>query len=78
MFIACLKPQGNFDPNDFGWTQHPDFGGQLVYVKELSLALGRLGQRVDIITGGSKIRSGLPSPMLRTAIPDGKMSVSCA
>jgi sucrose-phosphate synthase len=50
MFIACLNPQGNFDPGDFGWTQHPDFGGQLVYVKELSLALGRLGHRVDIVT----------------------------
>jgi len=50
MLIACLNPQGNFDPRDFGWTQHPDFGGQLVYVKELSLALGRLGHRVDIIT----------------------------
>jgi sucrose-phosphate synthase len=50
MHIACLNPQGNFDPSDFGWTQHPDFGGQLVYVKELSLALGRLGHRVDIIT----------------------------
>ena len=49
MLIACLNPQGNFDPGDFGWTQHPDFGGQLVYVKELSLALGRLGHRVDII-----------------------------
>lgn len=50
MFIGCLNPQGNFDPGDFGWTQHPDFGGQLVYVKELSLALGRLGHRVDIVT----------------------------
>ena len=50
MLIACLNPQGNFDPGDFGWTQHPDFGGQLVYVKELSLALGRLGHSVDIIT----------------------------
>jgi sucrose-phosphate synthase len=50
MRIACLNPQGNFDPGDFGWTQHPDFGGQLVYVKELSLALGRLGHGVDVIT----------------------------
>jgi sucrose-phosphate synthase len=50
MHIACLNPQGNFDPGDFGWTEHPDFGGQLVYVKELSLALGRLGHAVDIIT----------------------------
>jgi sucrose-phosphate synthase len=50
MHVACLNPQGNFDPGDFGWTQHPDFGGQLVYVKELALALGQLGHRVDIIT----------------------------
>jgi sucrose-phosphate synthase len=50
MLVACLNPQGNFDPGDFGWTQHPDFGGQLVYVKEMSLALGRLGHQVDIIT----------------------------
>jgi sucrose-phosphate synthase len=50
MHAACLNPQGNFDPNDLGWTQHPDFGGQLVYVKELALALGQLGHRVDIIT----------------------------
>jgi sucrose-phosphate synthase len=50
MRIACLNPQGNFDPKNSRWTEHPDFGGQLVYVKELSLALERLGQRVDIIT----------------------------
>ena len=50
MHIAFLNPQGNFDPTDRGWTEHPDFGGQLVYVKELALALGRLGHRVDVIT----------------------------
>ncbi len=50
MNIAFLNPQGNFDPTDFGWTEHPDFGGQLVYVKELALAIGDLGHRVDIIT----------------------------
>ncbi|UCF99714.1 MAG: glycosyltransferase [Spirochaetaceae bacterium] len=50
MFVGCLNPQGNFDPGDYGWTQHPDFGGQLVYVKELALALSALGQRVDILT----------------------------
>lgn len=50
MHVAFLNPQGNFDPGDCGWTQHPDFGGQLVYVKELSLALGQLGHRVDIVT----------------------------
>lgn len=50
MFVAFLNPQGNFDPNDSYWTMHPDFGGQLVYVKEVTLALGRWGHRVDIVT----------------------------
>ena len=50
MHIAFLNPQGNFDPEDRYWTEHPDFGGQLVYVKEVSLALGRLGHQVDILT----------------------------
>lgn len=50
MHIAFLNPQGNFDSTDFGWTQHPDFGGQLVYVKELALAISQLDHRVDIIT----------------------------
>jgi sucrose-phosphate synthase len=48
--IAFLNPQGNFDPTDRGWTEHPDFGGQLVYVKEVALALGRQGHLVDILT----------------------------
>lgn len=50
MHLAFLNPQGNFDAADSFWTEHPDFGGQLVYVKELALALGRLGHRVDILT----------------------------
>jgi len=50
MHIAFLNPQGNFDSKDTGWTLHPDFGGQLVYVKELALELGKLGHSVDIIT----------------------------
>ncbi len=50
MHLAFLNPQGNFDPTDRGWTEHPDFGGQLVYVKELALALGQLGHRVDVVT----------------------------
>jgi sucrose-phosphate synthase len=50
MHIAFLNPQGNFDSTDRGWTEHPDFGGQLVYVKEVALALGELGHRVDICT----------------------------
>jgi sucrose-phosphate synthase len=50
MRIAFLNPQGNFDPNDSYWTEHPDFGGQLVYVKEVASAMGALGHRVDILT----------------------------
>lgn len=48
--IAFLNPQGNFDPQDSCWTQHPDFGGQLVYVKQVALAMAELGHRVDILT----------------------------
>jgi sucrose-phosphate synthase len=50
MHIAFFNPQGNFDPKDSHWTEHPDFGGQLVYVKELALALGAQGHSVDILT----------------------------
>ncbi len=50
MHVALLNPQGNFDPHDSHWTAHPDFGGQLVYVKNVALGLGRLGHRVDILT----------------------------
>ena len=50
MHIAFLNPQGNFDHQDSYLTEHPDFGGQLVYVKELCLALARMGINVDIVT----------------------------
>lgn len=50
MHVAFLNPQGNFDANDSYWTEHPDFGGQLVYVKEVALAIAGQGHRVDIIT----------------------------
>lgn len=50
MHLVFLNPQGNFDPNDSYWTVHPDFGGQLVYVKQLALAMGALDHRVDIVT----------------------------
>lgn len=50
MYIGFLNPQGNFDPADSYWMKHPDFGGQLVYVKETALGLADLGHRVDIIT----------------------------
>jgi sucrose-phosphate synthase len=48
--ILFLNPQGNFDPKDSYWTEHPDFGGQLVYVKEVAAALGRMGHQADIVT----------------------------
>ncbi|MFH1415486.1 MAG: glycosyltransferase, partial [Elusimicrobiota bacterium] len=50
MHIAFLNPQGNFDRNDSRWASHPDFGGQLVYVKELALEMASSGHRVDIVT----------------------------
>jgi sucrose-phosphate synthase len=50
MHCAFINPQGNFDPTDSHWTAHPDFGGQLVYVKQLALAMGALGHQVDIVT----------------------------
>jgi glycosyltransferase involved in cell wall biosynthesis len=50
MHIAFLNPQGNFDPDDRYWTAHPDFGGQLVYVKQLAIAMADIGHTVDILT----------------------------
>src|SRR5688500_10682255 len=50
MHVAFLNPQGNFDPNDSYRSDHPDFVGQLVYFKEMPLAIGGLGHRVDIDT----------------------------
>ena len=50
MRVAFLNPQGNFDPSDSYWAGHPDFGGQLVYVKEVALALAELDVQVDIVT----------------------------
>jgi sucrose-phosphate synthase len=50
MHIVFLNPQGNFDQNDSYWTMHPDFGGQLVYVKEIAIEMAKLGHKVDIIT----------------------------
>jgi sucrose-phosphate synthase len=50
MHIGFLNPQGNFDPGDSYWTEHPDFGGQLVYVKQVALAMAEMDHRVDILT----------------------------
>ena len=50
MHIVFLNPQGNFDAKNSYLTEHPDFGGQLVYVKEVAQALVDLGHKVDIVT----------------------------
>ncbi|MDN5343544.1 MULTISPECIES: glycosyltransferase [Oceanotoga] len=50
MKIGFINPQGNFDNFDSHLTEHPDFGGQLIYVKELAMAMSKLGIKVDIIT----------------------------
>jgi sucrose-phosphate synthase len=50
MHILFFNPQGNFDPEDSHLTEHPDFGGQLVYVKELAMAMADAGHQVDIVT----------------------------
>ncbi len=50
MRVAFLNPQGNFDSRNSYWGLHPDFGGQLVYVKEISTALSSWGIDIDIIT----------------------------
>lgn len=50
MHIVFLNPQGNFDAEDSYLAQHPDFGGQLVYVKEVAQEMARLGHKVDIVT----------------------------
>ena len=50
MHILFFNPQGNFDQGDSHLTEHPDFGGQLVYVKEIAMAMADAGHKVDIVT----------------------------
>jgi sucrose-phosphate synthase len=50
MRLAIFNPQGNFDNSDSYWTEHPDFGGQLVYVKELAKAFDSAGHETVIFT----------------------------
>ena len=50
MLVVFFNPQGNFDADDSYLAEHPDFGGQLVYVKELCLALAEMDVQVEIIT----------------------------
>ncbi len=48
--VAFLNPHGNFDSSNSCWGEHPDFNGQLVYVKEIAKTLADMGINVDIIT----------------------------
>ena len=50
MHILFFNPQGNFDRADSDRTEHPDFGGQWVYVKEIAMAMVAAGHKVDIVT----------------------------
>ncbi len=50
MHIGFLNPQGNFDPGDSHLSEHPDFGGQLTYVKQVALEMAQKGHKVDILT----------------------------
>lgn len=50
MRIAFLNPQGNFDPHNSYLASHRDFGGQLVYVREVARTLGKMGHHADILT----------------------------
>jgi sucrose-phosphate synthase len=50
MKVIFVNPQGNFDSKDSKLSSHPDFGGQLVYVKEVAIAMNELGVDVDIVT----------------------------
>ncbi|MBN3873215.1 glycosyltransferase [Nostoc sp. JL33] len=50
MHIGFLNPQGNFDSNNSHITKHPDFGGQLIYVKQAAIAIAQMGHKVDILT----------------------------
>jgi sucrose-phosphate synthase len=50
MHIGFLNPQGNFDSANSHIAEHPDFGGQLIYVREVALAMAQQGHKVDILT----------------------------
>ncbi len=50
MHIGFLNPQGNFDAANSHITEHPDFGGQLIYVKQVAIAMAQMGHKADILT----------------------------
>ena len=78
MHILFFNPQGNFDDVDSYLTEHPDFGGQLVYVKELAMAMVDAGAvealdtlNVDtlfISTDGLTVEGGLTTPYRQEAM----------
>ena len=50
MHIGFLNPQANFDSGNSHITKHSDFGGQLIYVKQVAIAIAQMGHKVDILT----------------------------
>lgn len=50
MYIGFLNPQGNFDKSNSHITEHADFGGQLIYVRQVAKAMAQQGHKVDILT----------------------------
>lgn len=50
MHVGFLNPQGNFNSGDSYITEHPDFGGQLIYVKQVAITMAQKGHKVDILT----------------------------
>ncbi len=50
MRLAFVNPQGNFDSGNSHLAAHPDFGGQLVYVREIARTLSEAGHPTDILT----------------------------
>lgn len=50
MHIGFLNPQGNFDKSNSHITENADFGGQLIYVRQVAIAMAQKGHKVDIIT----------------------------
>jgi hypothetical protein len=78
MRVAFVNPQGNFDPRNSYLASHPDFGGQLVYVREVARVLGEMGHQADILTRRINDPNGPSSPRRPTPTRDRTTSASCA
>ncbi|MBN2407556.1 MAG: glycosyltransferase [Elusimicrobia bacterium] len=50
LVIGLLNPQGHVRWKNLQIAAHPDTGGQIVYIIELSKALEKLGFRIDLFT----------------------------